>query len=241
VSEAETAKNADPAAPAQETTPIGAADDAQPWLSQSECARRLNDLGDPVVQQVLSRYLERYPEIPRRADGPKRAVLVDFEALRAHRLQNVRVQEERAASSSSPASAPSPSSPPRDDAADLRLRERRAAAEKAEFDLAKARGELIPRAAVERAIRAAGVELEHAMKSTRLERAEQLENSRDARAKVAILLAQDDALREAFAAALIQLASGATEEEIERDAADGEQIGDENAAAATTAGETRVM
>lgn len=235
MSEAETEKNAEAAAPAPEIAPAGAIDETRTWLSQSECARRLNDLGDPVTQQVLSRYLERYPEIPQRTGGPKRATLVDFEALREHRLQNVRVQEERAASS---APGAAPATPPRDDAADLRLRERRAAAEKAEFDLAKARGELLPRAAVERAIRAAGVELEHALKSTRLERAEQLENSRDVRAKVAILLGQDDAVREAFAAALLKLASGAADDEIERDADAGDAISDEIGEAA---GETRAM
>lgn len=231
MSEAETEKNANAAADALEAQTPGDGD-ARTWLSQSECARQLNNLGDPVTQQVLSRYLERWPEIPRRADGPKRSVLVDFEALRAHRQQNVRVQEEHAAAAG--ASAPA-AAPARDDAADLRLRERRAAAEKAEFDLAKARGELLPRAAVERAIRAAGVELEHAMKSTRLERAEQLENSRDVRAKVAILLQQDDGVRDAFAAALLKLASGAADDEIEREGDAGDAANVENSDAAATA------
>lgn len=235
MSEAEIEKNADAATTAAIITPPAAMDDARTWFSQSECARQLNNAGDPVTQQVLSRYLERYPEIPRRLDGPKRSMLVDFEALREHRKQNVRVQEEHAAAAAAPSSLPAPVTPPRDDAADLRLRERRAAAEKAEFDLAKARGELIPLAAVERAIRAAGVELEHAFKSSRLERAEQLENSRDVRAKVAILVAQDDEVRTVFAAALLKLASGALDGENERESDAGDAIGEENAEASSEA------
>lgn len=173
------------------------------WCSQSEAARRLKAHGDDVSQPQISRYLDAWPEIPRRDQGAGQPMLVDFEALRAHRAENVLVQERQAAKT---ATEP-------DESADLRLRERRAAAELRELELARARDELIPRASVLRAVQAAALELQQAHRRTRFERAEALEATRDARAKVVKLEEQDGAIESAFARALSSLASAASPED----------------------------
>lgn len=197
------------------------------WLSQKECERELTLRGDPVTQQVLSRYLERYPEIPRIDHGRRAPMEVDFNALYAHRQQNIAVGERHARENAPNAPAAGLADAPRDDAAaDLRMRERKAKAEAAEFELARARGELIPRAAVLRAIQAAGVELEQSQRTTLHQRAEALEGAKDTRARVAVLQAQDDEVRERFAAALVKLADSDAADE----AAVQQQLGDEEQA-----------
>lgn len=166
------------------------------WCSQSEAARRLTLAGDDVSQQQLSRYLDTWPEIPRKGGENGQAMLVDFTALAEHRRQNIRVQEAK-------------EKPEADDAAgaELRLRERRANAELREFELAKARGEVIARATVQRGVQAAAVALEQTMRATRHARAERLEAATDTRAKVIALEEQDRALQQAFAEALSRLAA----------------------------------
>lgn len=168
---------------------------ARDWCSQSEAARRLTAGADAIGQQELSRYLDRHREIPRKP-GARGAMLVDFAALKLHREQNVRVREAKAAQNDDDG----------DESAALRLRERRAAAEKAEFELARARSELIPRSAVLRAVLAAGDALREAHRTTRYSRAEALEASEDARAKAALLGEQDLKVEQAFALALSALA-----------------------------------
>lgn len=176
---------------------MSASDSAIDWCSQSEASRRLSDAGDAITQQQLSRYLDRYPEIPRKDQGNGRAMLVDFDALKRHREQNIRVQEAK----------PTPSGADDDESAELRLRERRAAAELRELELARAKEEVIPRAAVVRAVQAAAVTLEQAFARSRFERAEALEAAGDTRSKAAVLEQQDFAVRDAFAQALNALAS----------------------------------
>lgn len=166
--------------------------DASEWVSQSEAARRLTSAGDTISQQQVSRYLERWPEIPRQEQANGQPMLVDFAALSAHRAENVRVQERAAQKDGEEA----------DESATLRLRERRAQAERAEFELAKARGALIPRDAVLRGILAAGDALRETHRTSRFARAEALEATNDARAKAALLAEQDQAVEQAFAAAL---------------------------------------
>lgn len=171
--------------------------DPEIWVSQSEAARRLSEAGDVVTQQQLSRYLETWPELERVDQGRRKAMLVNFPALQKHRRENIRVQE---------AKAPTPGAD--DDAsAQLRLRERSAAAELREFELARVKGEVISRADALRAIRLAAVSLRQAHQRTRFERAERLDGARDVRAKVGVLTEQDEAVERAFSEALSKLAS----------------------------------
>lgn len=184
------------------------------WLSQNECERELTLAGDPVTQQVLSRYLARYPEIPRIDHGRRAPMQVDFNALQAHRRNNIAVQEAAARETAPSAAATAPVDTGGGDlAADLRMRERLAKAEQAEFDLAKARGELLPRVAVLRGIQAAGVELDQSQRTTLHQRGEALLGAKDVRAIVAILQKQDDEVRTRFAAALGKLADASDDEE----------------------------
>jgi hypothetical protein len=176
------------------------------WCSQSEAAQRLTDAGDPVSQQQISRYLTTWPEIPRKAGENGQPMLVDFEALKRHRAENIRVQEKSSTKSAGDD----------DDSAELRRRERLAQTELRELELAKARDEVIPRAAVDRAIQAAAVALQQAHRRSRFERADALEATNDTRAKVALLTEQDSAVEAAFAQALATLASPKSIEEEER-------------------------
>jgi hypothetical protein len=177
------------------------------WCSQSEAAQRLSADGEAVSQQQISRYLQRYPEIPRREANNGQPMLVDFAALAAHRRQNIAVQEAKAAKNAGDG----------DEASELRLRERRANAEKAELELARARDELIPRASVLRAIQTAAVALEQTQRRTEFERAEALEATSDQRAKLGLIRSQDIAQREAFAHALTQAIGADPDEDGDED------------------------
>lgn len=176
------------------------------WCSQSEAARRLTADGDTISQQQISRYLDRWPEIPRRPGENGQPMQVDYAALKLHRTQNVIVQE-RSGGKSGAAD---------DEAAALRFRERSAAAELKELELARARDEVIPRAAVQRAIESAAVALMQTHRRTRFERADALEATPDQRAKVALLENQDSAVEAAFAQALAELAAPKSDEEEEQ-------------------------
>lgn len=236
------------------------------WLSQTDCAARLARDGDFVSQQKISRYLARYPEIPRQDAGPRQPMLVDYAALKRHRSENIRVQERREDEDDDapPANAAEPSPPgaetgaidaataaldeaaavfgvdrgeaaavappidasartaaaKADDASDLRRRERLAAAERAEFELAKVRGELIPRAIVVKAIRAAGVALHQGAKASRMDRAEEIGRAVDDRERVQIIERHDGALFTEFSRRVLALGSddAADEEEFAGDA-----------------------
>lgn len=61
------------------------------WISITEAAARLTASGDRVDRSTLSRYLKQHAEaLPKRPDG--KANLVEFEALAAHRSENVRIR-----------------------------------------------------------------------------------------------------------------------------------------------------
>lgn len=61
------------------------------WISITEAAARLTASGDRVDRSTLSRYLKQHAEaLPKRPDG--KANLVEFEALSAHRSENVRIR-----------------------------------------------------------------------------------------------------------------------------------------------------
>lgn len=61
------------------------------WLSITEAAARLTASGDRIERSALSRYLKQHAEaLPKRPDG--KANLVEFNALAAHRSENVRIR-----------------------------------------------------------------------------------------------------------------------------------------------------
>ena len=61
------------------------------WISISEAATRLTAMGDLVERSTLSRYLKQHSEaIELRDDGKAR--LVEFNALLAHRSENIRIR-----------------------------------------------------------------------------------------------------------------------------------------------------
>lgn len=62
------------------------------WISITDAAARLRAVGDAVDRSSLSRYLKQHSEaLPLREHG--RANLVDFDALVAHRGENIRLRQ----------------------------------------------------------------------------------------------------------------------------------------------------
>jgi len=61
------------------------------WVSVTEAAEQLSAIGDKITRSALSYYLKQHAEaIPVRRDG--KALLVDIEALAAHRGENIRIR-----------------------------------------------------------------------------------------------------------------------------------------------------
>lgn len=61
------------------------------WISISEAAQRLTDMGDLVERSTLSRYIKQHGEaIEIREEGKAR--LVEFNTLVAHRGENIRIR-----------------------------------------------------------------------------------------------------------------------------------------------------
>lgn len=121
---------------------------AEEWVSITDAARRLSAAGDTIDRSSLSRYLKQHAEaLPTKREG--RSNLVEFEALAAHRGENIRVHS----------AAPAKGAPDRQ--ADGRrqvdgaARKAMADAEMRELDLAARRGELTVAAEVDRAGREA--------------------------------------------------------------------------------------
>lgn len=201
---------------------VSEAEEHKIWCSVGEAVTRLAEAGDKISQQALTKYLDKFAEIPRRpSEADARVTLVDFEALAKHRAENPRNKGVEGAKRGGRRNS---------EAEQMRLRERKAIVELREFQLAERKGELVTRAEVLRAMSAASVALTQAFQRTRYERAEALEAAPDARAKAALLIEQDEAIQAAFADALGALTgAGAThdgEREGESDAGGG--LGDEN-------------
>ncbi len=119
------------------------------WISITEAAQRLAASGDHVDRSTLSRYLKQHGEaLPIRAEG--KSNLVDFEALVAHRKENIRIRsmpaEVRPSVSARPA-APRFAGSQSDGVA----RKAQADAEMRELDLGERRKELTPVVEVDRA------------------------------------------------------------------------------------------
>lgn len=112
------------------------------WISITEAAARLSESGDAIDRSTLSRYLKQHAEaLPLRRDG--KANLVSFEALAAHRAENIRIRPVPAAS----VRAPSPGAQPKRFAgtqSDGAARKAQADAELREMDLAVRRRQLTP-------------------------------------------------------------------------------------------------
>lgn len=61
------------------------------WISISEAATRLSEMGDLVERSTLSRYIKQHGEaIEIREEGKAR--LIEFNALVAHRSENIRIR-----------------------------------------------------------------------------------------------------------------------------------------------------
>lgn len=115
------------------------------WISITEAAARLAEAGDRVDRSTLSRYLKQHGEaLPLKPDG--KSNLVDFNALVAHRGENIRLRP----------ATPSPAKPPpgkrfAGTQSDGAARKAQADAELREMDLAERRRELTPVGEVDQA------------------------------------------------------------------------------------------
>ena len=125
------------------------------WLSITDAAARLTALGDKVDRSSLSRYLKQHSEaLPLRRSG--RSSLVEFGALRGHRLENIRlVMKPGVTSEPLEGGLKRPDGPKEKTAVGGQARKVLADAELREMDLAERRRELTPTAEVDRAGREA--------------------------------------------------------------------------------------
>ncbi len=121
------------------------------WISITEAAARLTAAGDPIERSTLSRYLQQHAEaLAIREAGKTR--LVEFTALQAHRVENIRLKAP--AGERGPPAQRQPSGKGRRFAgsqADGAARKASADAEMKELDLAERRKQLTPTAEVDRA------------------------------------------------------------------------------------------
>ncbi len=127
-------------------------------VSISDAAGRLTALGDRIDRSTLSRYLKQHAEaLPLRREG--RTALVEWEALLAHRRENIRVAGPVGVPAAEPvpltagSAAPGARSAgrPGGTQADGAARKVNAEAEIKELELAIRRGALVPKFEVERA------------------------------------------------------------------------------------------
>lgn len=128
------------------------------WVTLTEAWSRLNKCGDVISLSALSRYVQQHAEaIPSRRNAYERSapLMVMWDDLRIHRQENIRVL--------APQGQDTAHTPPESPAtkgrrfvgtqADAAARKVNAEAEIKELDLALRRGELVPRAEVDRAAR----------------------------------------------------------------------------------------
>jgi hypothetical protein len=119
------------------------------WISITEAAQRLTASGDHVDRSTLSRYLKQHSEaLPIRAEG--KSNLVEFDALVAHRKENIRI---RSMPSEVRPSDGRHAPPPRfkGSQSDGAARKAQADAEMRELDLGERRKQLTPVVEVDRA------------------------------------------------------------------------------------------
>ncbi|WP_243368878.1 hypothetical protein [Microvirga solisilvae] len=124
--------------------------DTEDWVSITEAASRLSAAGDPVDRSTLSRYLKQHAEaLPLKPSG--KSNLVDFNALLAHRGENIRIRSmpaeiRPARAASSPVHGRFAGSQ-----SDGAARKAQADAELKEMDLAERRRQLTPVSEVDQA------------------------------------------------------------------------------------------
>ena len=105
------------------------------WVSITDAARRLSAAGDPIDRSTLSRYLKQHAEsLPVRQEGKSK--LVDFDAVKAHRAENIRIETRTETPSTRSPDEPAPLTGP--------ARKALAEAEIKEMELARLRGHLVP-------------------------------------------------------------------------------------------------
>jgi len=130
------------------------------WVSITEAAEQLSEIGDKITRSALSYYLKQHSEaIPVRRDG--KALLVDIEALAAHRGENIRIRlapelarglsdepQDRWRDKPQPSARRVPGSRFAGSQSDGAARKAQADAELREMDLAQRRKQLTPTAEV---------------------------------------------------------------------------------------------
>lgn len=126
----------------------GADGAAEEWISITDAALRLSEVGDHVDRSTLSRYVKQHAEaLPTKHEG--KANLVEFGALRQHRSENIRLRP--LPSRELPPARGKPSGRFAGSQSDGMARKANADAEMREMDLALRRGELTPTSEVDRA------------------------------------------------------------------------------------------
>jgi hypothetical protein len=189
------------------------------WVSQSDAAKMLGDLGDPISQPALSQYLKLHGEVPRQAAGPGKAQLVDFAALRQSReTRRGRGPSNASEQPEMPLEAPEipvPRDPVRNELGDRRAK---ADLDRAESDARRARvqadeaeGLVINRDTAVHAFRSAAVALNSAFDQGRRAAVEAIRAAKDAREADLAMRAYERAVRAAFASALTDIVAVAAE------------------------------
>jgi hypothetical protein len=122
------------------------------WISITEAAERLSKAGDVVTRSTLSRYLSKHTDaLSTRKSG--RETQVDYVQLRAHRAENIRIENVSAPVSTSPAPSIAPTLPTKGTGTQNHgaARKAMADAELRELDLAQRRKQVTPTGEVDRA------------------------------------------------------------------------------------------
>jgi hypothetical protein len=122
------------------------------WISITEAAERLSKAGDVVTRSTLSRYLSKHTDaLSTRKSG--RETQVDYVQLRAHRAENIRIENVSAPVSTSPAPSIAPTLPIKGTGTQNlgAARKAMADAELRELDLAQRRKQVTPTGEVDRA------------------------------------------------------------------------------------------
>ncbi|ORE89756.1 hypothetical protein [Aurantimonas sp. 22II-16-19i] len=120
------------------------APNAGDWVSITEASRRLG-----VDRSTLSRYLDQHGDALQKRESGK-STLVDFEAVRAHRSENIRlVDEGRGRDGGKPSATPTADKRFGGSQADWAARNIAAQAQDRELNLARRKRELTPTAEVD--------------------------------------------------------------------------------------------
>ena len=115
--------------------------DGGEWISITDAAARLTAAGDAIERSALSRYVSQHGQaLATKREG--KANLIEFNALVAHRTENVRLRKPKLPLVAGPAASSQPGSRFKGSQSDGTARKAQADAEMREMDLAERRGEL---------------------------------------------------------------------------------------------------